>query len=67
MSFVLSPEAIKDLTDIPEFIAADNPRAADRVLERLHASFQLLAEGNVSGPRVQLIDGRRVQYWPVRP
>jgi|RhiMethySRZTD1v2_1073278.scaffolds.fasta_scaffold1737342_2 plasmid stabilization system protein ParE len=67
MGFVLAPEALKDLTDIYEFIAQDNPAAADRVLDRLYESFQLLADGDVKGPGVRLIDGRHVQYWPVRP
>jgi plasmid stabilization system protein ParE len=31
--FVLHPDALTDLTEIWEFIAADNPGAADRVLE----------------------------------
>jgi plasmid stabilization system protein ParE len=34
--FVLHPEALTDLGEIWEYIAADNPKAADRVLEEIY-------------------------------
>jgi plasmid stabilization system protein ParE len=37
--FVLHPEALVELEEIWEFIAADNPDAADRVLEEIFAAI----------------------------
>ena|SRR3974390_3033267 len=41
--FVLHPEALADLDEIWEFIAADNLDAADRVLDEIHLAMQSLA------------------------
>jgi len=40
--FVLHPDALTDLTEIWEFIAADNPGAADRVLEEIQEAIRAL-------------------------
>jgi toxin ParE1/3/4 len=37
--FVLHPNAVIDLTEIWEYIAADNPGAADRVLEEIYQAI----------------------------
>jgi plasmid stabilization system protein ParE len=39
--FVLHPGAYADLTDIWEYIAADNLQAADRVIEKFTRRFRL--------------------------
>ena len=41
--FVLHPDALTDLNEIWEFIAADSPGAADRVLEEIHEAIRALA------------------------
>ena len=40
---LVSPEAQADLDQIHAYIAADNPEAADRVLEAALATFEVLA------------------------
>ncbi|MGB8472829.1 MAG: type II toxin-antitoxin system RelE/ParE family toxin [Candidatus Acidiferrum sp.] len=40
--FVLHPQALTDLDEIWEYIAADNPVAADRVLEAIFEAIQAL-------------------------
>ena len=40
--FVLHPEALTDLNEIWEFIAADNPGAADRVLGEIYGAIRAL-------------------------
>jgi plasmid stabilization system protein ParE len=40
--FVLHPEAYADLTEIWEYIAADNLDAADRVLDEIHEAITSL-------------------------
>jgi plasmid stabilization system protein ParE len=42
--YVLTASARKDITDIWEYIAADNLEAADRVLHALEASMATLAK-----------------------
>jgi plasmid stabilization system protein ParE len=46
--FVLHPDALTDLTEIWEYIAADSPSAADRVLSEIQEAIRAL----VPFPRV---------------
>jgi toxin ParE1/3/4 len=41
--FVLHPEALADLEEVWEFIAANNLEAADRVLDEIRLAMQSLA------------------------
>ena len=49
--FVLHPDVLTDLTEIWEFIAADYPDAADRVLEEFHEAIRALVPFPQSGPQ----------------
>jgi plasmid stabilization system protein ParE len=40
--FVLHPEALKRLQETWEFIASDNPEAADRVFREIHDALRAL-------------------------
>lgn len=40
---LISPEAIQDMEDIRNYIAMDNPEAADRVVQAFEANAELLA------------------------
>ena len=40
--FVLHPDALKDLEEIWEYIAADNPDSADRVREEIYDAIKSL-------------------------
>lgn len=44
-----SPQTEIDLTAIWDYIAADNPRAADALLDRIDATFDMLAETPFAG------------------
>lgn len=65
MNVVLARAAQRDLADIYEFIAGDSPTAAQRIIERLLAVIQQLADGQLKGPEERLTDGRRVRHWSV--
>lgn len=67
MNIVRTRAAQRDLAEIYSFIAADNPAAAARVIERLYSIIQELADGELSGPAVRLSDGRRARSWAVPP
>jgi toxin ParE1/3/4 len=67
MSIFLTRIAQHDLTEIHEFIAADNPSAARRIIEHLFAVIGQLDNGELKGPEVRLSDGRRVRRWSVPP
>jgi plasmid stabilization system protein ParE len=64
-AYLLSPEAFEDLQLIWDFIAADNVRSADRVLDELFDTFEKLAQWPRQGhTRTDLTD-RDVRFWPV--
>src|SRR5438093_1314567 len=67
MNTVLTRAARHDLTDIYEFVAADNPVAAEQVITRLFDIMEQLAVGELKGPEIRLADGRRVRRWTVPP
>ena len=50
-SLIISPEAEQDLLDIWLYIAADNPDAADRLLEEIDRKCFLLAGNPLLGRR----------------
>jgi toxin ParE1/3/4 len=47
---IRSPRARQDLIDIWTWIAADNPRAADRLLDLIDEKLRLLADNPRLGP-----------------
>jgi toxin ParE1/3/4 len=67
MTIIVAPKAQEDLREAYDYIARDNPEAADRVLARIGQVIGMLASGAVQGREVVLRDGRRVHTWPVPP
>lgn len=60
-AFVLHPEAFRDIEDIWEYIGANSPDAADRVLEEIHRTIsELVAFPNQGHVRPDLTS------WPIR-
>jgi plasmid stabilization system protein ParE len=64
--YILSPEAFEDLQNIWSFIAADNPKAADRVENELFKAFEELAKWPGKGHTRRDLMERDVLFWPVR-
>ena len=62
MRLRLSPAALRDLAEATEFIAADNPDAAQRVRDRLVAASATLLDLPLMGSEDAL--GRRVLTVP---
>jgi toxin ParE1/3/4 len=50
-AYRISRPAQRDLQSIDEYISADNPDAADRLLESFRSTFELLATYPASGRR----------------
>lgn len=67
MRLILSRQARADLAEIRRYMAQDSPRAAGAMLARLDEAIQRLLIGELHGREVRLLDGRRVQGWPVPP
>lgn len=67
MKIVLAPLATRDLEEAYDFIARDNPEAADGVLAAVSETFGLLASGIVHGREVSLRTGERVLTWSHPP
>jgi plasmid stabilization system protein ParE len=62
----LAPEALDDLQSVWDFIAADNPAAADRVIDELFETFEQLAAWPEIGHLRPDLTPRQVRFWPVR-
>jgi toxin ParE1/3/4 len=65
-AFVLHPDALADLTEIWEYIAADNPGAADRVLEEIHEAIRALIPFPQMGHSRPDLTSRPLRFHPVR-
>ena len=64
-AYVLAPEAVQDLNDIWDYIAADSVDAADRVMDTLFAAFaQLAAMPGLGHTRADLTD-LPLRFWTV--
>lgn len=62
--FKLTPAAEQDLQEIWLYIAQDNPRAADKLLDRIEAQCERLANDPQLGPaRDDIAKGLR--YYPL--
>ncbi|MGO9258860.1 MAG: type II toxin-antitoxin system RelE/ParE family toxin [Bryobacteraceae bacterium] len=64
--YVLHPEAYTDLDDIWEFIAEDNPNAADRVREDIYKAIGKLAPFPRQGRRRPDLTSRPLRFITVR-
>ena len=67
MNVVISPRALRDIAEAYDYIAADSPAAADRLLDRLDEMVPRLAAGELSGPRVRLRSGGLANSWSLPP
>ena len=62
---ILSEEALSDLDEIWLYIAGDNPRAADRVIDEIYQAIYKLAEFPGMGHlREDLID-EPLRFWGI--
>ncbi len=64
--FVLHPDALTDLNEIWEYIAADNPGAADRVLEEIREAFGALVPFPQAGYSRPDLTSRPLRFHPLR-
>ena len=63
--YYLTPTALRDLEDLWDFIAEDNPTAASEVVQTILAAADRLAEfPRIGHPRVDLAD-ETLRVWPV--
>jgi toxin ParE1/3/4 len=64
--FVLHPEALADLEEIWEYVAADNLEAADRVLEELHKAIRGLVSFPQQGHHRSDLTARPLRFQSMR-
>ena len=65
-AYVLTPLAEADLVEAAAWIAADDPRAAERFLRAARSAFDKLAERPGLGHRRPDLTSRDVRFWPIR-
>lgn len=63
----LTPEALSDLFEIWDYIAQDNPAAADRVQEAVFRACDLLADSPLAGRVRKNLTPLPVRFWGVGP
>ncbi len=66
-SYQLTPQAATDLFDISDFIAKDNPEAAERVEEAVFRACELRADSPFAGRARPDITSLPVRFWVVQP
>jgi len=64
--FVLHPDALTDLTEIWEYIAADNLGAADRVVEEIYQAIRALVPFPLQGHQRSDLSSRPLRFHPIR-
>ncbi|HEY6389118.1 MAG TPA: type II toxin-antitoxin system RelE/ParE family toxin [Candidatus Acidoferrum sp.] len=64
--FVLHPNALTDLNEIWEYIAADNLDAADRVLEEIYEAIRALVPYPQAGHRRYDLTSRPLRFHSLR-
>jgi plasmid stabilization system protein ParE len=64
-SYILAPEALQDLQELRDYIAAENLDAADRVIDTLFAAFERLAAMPDLGHRREDLTDRPLRFWTV--
>ena len=64
-SYILAPEAVQDLKDIWDYIAAENIDAADRVIDTLFAAFERLAAMPGLGHTREDLTDQPLRFWTV--
>lgn len=64
--FVLHPDALTDLNDIWEYIAANNLDAADRVLEEIYEAIRALVPFPQVGHRRSDLTSRPLRFHTIR-
>ena len=64
--YVLAPEALDDLQNIWEFIAADNPDAASRLQEEFFDAFEALATRPGKGHTREDLTDQPVRFLALR-
>jgi plasmid stabilization system protein ParE len=64
--YALHPEAFGDLDDIREYIAQDNPDAADRVITEIFDGIRALVAAPLQGYRRPSLTSRPLRFKLVR-
>ena len=62
---ILSEAALADLDEIWLYIATDNVRAADRVIDKIYETTYLLAENPGMGHKREDLTDKPVRFWNV--
>lgn len=65
-SYKLTDQAEQDLNEIWDFIAADNPSAADSLIDKFFESMDSLAEMPAMGRERPDLTDAPVRFWVVR-
>jgi plasmid stabilization system protein ParE len=64
--YALHPEAYTDIDDIREYIAADNPNAADRMVTEIFDAIRFLVHAPQQGYRRRNLTSHAVRFKLVR-
>ena len=64
-NYNLTPEALEDLDNIQQYISADNPVAAENLIEECFSVFDILSKTPLMGHRREDLTPRNVRFWNI--
>ncbi len=66
-SYQFTPQAVDDLFEIWSYIAGDDPEAANRVEEAIHAACAFVADAPLAGRVREDLTALPLRFWLVQP
>lgn len=63
----LTARARRDLFEIWDYVAKDNPAAADRIEQAIFSAFDLLADSPLAGHARKEVTALPLRFWVLQP
>lgn len=65
-NYFISPAAEQDIDEIGAYIATENPKAAEKFIDNLYHSMEVLADNPMMGHKREDLTQEAVRFWPFK-